>query len=171
MMPARGVRVMTLTLLALLLWLPAPAAQARITEPQVEALLEALDQAARSLKTDALMAHFADDAVITLEVPTADGQRRLRWSKTEYAKELDEGYKDAMDYAFERTETAIRIAPDGLSATVTATMIETLRTRDRLIRAVSRDEARLELRDGKLLVTRLDGVIIEFEQEETVEAV
>jgi len=171
MMPGRGVRVMTLTLLVVLLRLPAPLAQAQITEPQVQALLESLDQAARSLKTDALMAHFADDAVMTLEVPTPDGPQRLRWNKTEYAKELDEGYKDAIDYTFERTETAIRIAPDGLSATVTATMVETLRTRDRLIRAVSRDKARLELRNGKLLVTRLDGVIIEFEQEETAEAV
>jgi hypothetical protein len=50
-------------------------------------------------------------------------------------------------------------------------MTETLQTRDHRIHAISRDEARLELRDGKLLVTRLDGVIIEFEQQESVEAV
>lgn len=147
------------------------AGQARITEPQVTALLETLDHAARSSNTEALIIHFSDDCIITLEIPGPEGAHRFRWNKEEYARELDEGYKETEDYAVERTETAIRIAPDGLSATVTATVTETMRARHRIIRAVSREVARLELREGRLVVTRLDGVVLEFEQSEAVEAV
>lgn len=165
-----GRYVMCLTLLALLFWPAALLAQGRITEPQAQALLEALDRAAASQNTDALMAHFSDDCIITLEIPGPDGAHRFRWSKEEYATQLEEGYEETEAYTVERTDTTIQIAPDGQSARVTATVTEAIRTQTHLIHAVTKDEARLELRDGKLVVTRLDGVVLEFERQEAVDA-
>ncbi|MEW6323867.1 MAG: nuclear transport factor 2 family protein [Nitrospirota bacterium] len=158
-------------LAGLLLTAPAASAQSPITEPQVQALLQTLDQAAQSLDTDALMTHFADDAVVTLVVPGPDGHQTFRWDKEEYARQLDEGYQEIEEYRFERTDTAIQIAPDGRSARVTATMTETIRMRGQRIYAVTQDDARLELRQGRLMVTRLDGVVLEFERQDAVDAV
>lgn len=147
------------------------AGQAQITESRVKALLDTLDRAARSLDTTALIAHFSDDIVITLEAPGPEGPQRFRWNKQEYAKQLDEGYEDIEDYRFERTDTSIRIAPDGRTARVETRMTETIRMRGQRIFAVTRDKAQMELRDGRLVITRLDGVILEFEREDALDAV
>ncbi len=151
--------------------LPAGTAQAPMTEPQVRAFLDSMDRAAESLNTDAFMANFSDDCIITLEMPGPDGAHRFRWNKEEYARQLEESAEETEDYALERTDTAIELLPDGRSARVTMMITETIRTYSRAIHTVTKEETRLELRNGKLIVTRVDDVVITFEQRDAVDSV
>ena len=60
-------------------------------------------------------------------------------------------------YQLERKNTQVRISNDGNTATVTSDLYESLTVQQGTLRAVSSEVAILTLREGKLVVTSLEG--------------
>jgi ketosteroid isomerase-like protein len=138
-----------------LIALPSAAADVLTTE-RVEALLDAIDQASETRDVDALLMHMADNAEIHLKMPASEGGD-TRMSKKEYAAMTRMTFAMASDYSYRREDTHIDIAADGQSATVTDTTIERVVIMGQTINARAREEATIELIDGKPMIVRLVG--------------
>ena len=132
----------------------------KITEEKILSLLTSMDEAAIRQDVKALIAHMAPNVTIQLEIPGPGGKQTFRFNIKEYETHLKESFAQASDYKYKRTETNIEIAKDGQTARVTDTVLETVSIGGQTIRSETRETAMLELQNGKLLITALDGIVV-----------
>jgi hypothetical protein len=146
----------------LLLALPPSLAQqeSKITEAKILDLLKSMDEAAIKKDVKAIVAHMAPNAIIKLEMLGPQGKQTLRLNIKEYEAYLKQGYAATSNFNYKRTNTKIKISTDGRTARVTDTVLETMSMGGKTISGETKETALLELRNGKLFITAIDGVIV-----------
>jgi ketosteroid isomerase-like protein len=135
---------------------PAP----RITERQVRDLVEKATRAANARDVPVIMQTLADDANVVLDFRGPGGKRqRLRMNRDQYEAHAREGMRQMDRYSYKREKVDIAIAPDGQTATVKSQIREVAEYRGNTVVAAIDETATLALREGKLLVTAVHGVM------------
>ena len=135
---------------------PAP----RITERQVRDLVEKATRAANARDVPAIMQTLALDAKVVLDFRGPGGKRqRMRMNRDQYEVHAREGLRQMDKYAYKREKVDIAIAPDGQSATVKSFIREVAEYRGSTVVAAIDETTTLGLREGRLLVTAVHGVM------------
>jgi ketosteroid isomerase-like protein len=138
----------------------ADPAGPRITERQVRDLVEKATRAANARDVPAIMQTLADDARVVLDFRGPGGKRqRLRMSRDQYQAHAREGLRQMDKYSYRRDKVDIAIAADGQTATVKSQVREVAEHRGSTMVAAMDETTTLALRDGKLLVTAVHGVM------------
>jgi ketosteroid isomerase-like protein len=135
---------------------PAP----RITERQVRDLVEKATRAANARDVSAIMQTLAGDAKVVLDFRGPGGKRqRARMNRDQYEAHAREGMRQMDKYAYRREKVDIAIAPDGQTATVKSQIREVAEYRGSTVVAAIDETTTLALREGKLLITSVHGVM------------
>lgn len=137
----------------------SPGSHLKITESDIKTVLYEVEKATVARDIDGVIRHLAPFAVITLSLQTPDGLKGTQISRDQYRAELEKAYAQTVQYEYRRENTIIKIRDDGKEATVETDIREHIVLRDREMRTITREKAVLEIIDGKLLVTVLDGFV------------
>jgi hypothetical protein len=160
---ARIVRCFALACAFALALIPALAsaqAATRITEPQIRTLVDQVTAAANRRDVGTVVGTLAEDVVIKLDVRGPDGKRqRLKMNRAQYEAYAVSTMRALQKYSYKRDKLDIAIAPDGQTATVKSRAREVAEYQGNTIVAAVDDVTTLALRDGRLLVTEMHGVM------------
>lgn len=140
----------------------AAAADSKITEQQVTALLKTIDQEIVQQNNAGVLAHLAENVTIHLTMPGPKGPQTVTMNKAEYQSNLEQGAQSVSNYQYERKDTRIEISRDGRSARVTDKVYESVTLEGKTIHTVSRESTVFTLQSGQLLATSIDSEIIEI---------
>ncbi len=142
------------------------AEEAKIDEGQVKALLKAVDEACIKKDTAALMSKLTADAHVTVVIKGAQGKtNKLEWNRTEYEAQLKQAMAVMEDYQYERRDVKISIAENGLSAKATSNVFEKAAVRGRKVSTENHETATITIKDGKLLVEKLEDELVSMKSE------
>jgi hypothetical protein len=148
-------------LLAFVLLLPLTVysqTSSAITENQLTALVNSLDQAAKKGNIAGIIAPLSRDVKIKVSIVSPSNEEKvLTLTKSQYAFHTKTVLRQRLAYAYERKNTRFKIYEDGKTATVTSDVYETLTLKQGTVRAVSSEVAIVNLRGGKLFITSIDG--------------
>ena len=138
----------------------ADRAAPRITERQVRDLVEKATRAANARDVPAIMQTLADDARVVLDFRGPGGKRqRPRMNRDQYEAHAREGMRQMDKYAYTREKVDIAIAPDGQTATVKSQVREVAEHLGSTVVAAIDETTTLAMREGRLLVTEVHGVM------------
>ncbi|HSX89418.1 MAG TPA: hypothetical protein VLG17_15685 [Pseudomonas sp.] len=148
------------TLLLCMLLLGAPLAQAadRLTEENIGAMYAQLIAAAQDKNVEGVLEHMSDEVRIRIQAPSAMGGD-MEMDKRQYRELLTQGWDGVDDYRLEVEIQQIDITADGQSASVRDLTRETLRIQGSEVEASTLETATLQLLDGKVKFSRIDGII------------
>lgn len=140
--------------------LAADPAASRITERQVRDLVDKATRAANARDVPAIMATVAPDARIVLDFRGPGGKRqRMRMNREQYEAKARESLGQIGKYSYKREKVDVAIAPDGQTATVKSRVREVAEYQGNTVVAAIDETATLALRDGRLLVTEVQGFV------------
>jgi ketosteroid isomerase-like protein len=138
----------------------ADPAGPQITERQVRDLVEKATRAANARDVPAIMNTLADDAKVVLDFRGPGGKRqRLRMNREQYEAHAREGMRQMAKYSYKREKVDVAIAPDGQTATVKSQIREVAEYQGSTVVAAIDETTTLALREGKLFVTAVHGVV------------
>ena len=149
--------------LCLLVVLPATAdAQSltSITESDVHAMLDGIDKAAKKGNVAGVIAPFAPDIKIKIYLTKPKSNREVGTllTKAQFAAGLRLTFRRRLSYQYERRNTRVKIY-DEQTAMTTSEIYETIKLPDGTVRAASSEVAYISLRNGKLVITEIEGRI------------
>nr|WP_298167208.1 hypothetical protein [uncultured Pseudomonas sp.] len=148
------------TLLLCMLLLGAPLAQAadRLTEENIGAMYAQMVAAAQDKDVEGVLEHMSDEVRIRIQAPSAMGGD-MEMDKRQYRELLTQGWDGVDEYRLDVEIQQIDIAADGQSASVRDLTRETLRIQGSEVEASTLETATLQLLDGKVKFSRIEGVI------------
>jgi len=144
---------------------PAGAQGKGITEQKIQAMIKATERAIRNRDANGVGSILADDAIVTLKnMPGPDGPQTLNFTKKQYIQFLQASWELIKEHTYERRDVQIDIAGSGDIATVTDKVLETITTEDgAVIKSAIDEESILEMRDGRVEVISVEGVVRRFD--------
>lgn len=130
----------------------------KITESDIQAMLNSIDKAARKGNVDGVIAFWAPDIKIKMSVlnPGRTEEEEGTFTKDEFAARARRNMRRKLSYQYERRNTRIKIYDDE-TAMVTCDVYETLKLPEGTLRTASSEVAYITLRDGKLVITSIEG--------------
>lgn len=125
-----------------------------ITESDIQAMLNAMDRAARKGNVAGMIAPLAPDIKIKMSVlnPGSDEEQKATLTKDQYEFNARTNMRRKLAYRFERKNTRIKIYNEQL-AEVTSEVYEVIKMREGTLRGASSEVLYVTLRDGKLMIT------------------
>jgi ketosteroid isomerase-like protein len=138
---------------------PVAGAEAPLTEARIRSLCGEIESAVRRKDAQGVVRHFARDAVIRLVMPLSAGGQALELTVEDYARMLEDGWAMAGDSTYAVEDVVIAIGPDGRSAEVSDTTVESVKVQGRTLSSRTRERFGVELRAGRVVVTRLIGEV------------
>ncbi|PWT72087.1 MAG: hypothetical protein C5B46_07270 [Proteobacteria bacterium] len=133
---------------------PASATQApTLTSPQVQTLIDSLDDAIARRDVTAILAHFANDAAVEMELRLPQGLRIENFDKTTYAANLKETLAPGTAFSYQREKPRIVLSSDQHQAEVISTVHETIVLDRKRLQGVTRSRLLVEWREGRLQIT------------------
>ena len=153
------------TLLLCLLLVTAPLVQAadRLSEENIGAMYAQLIAAAQDKDVEGVLEHMSDDVHISIQAP-ADMGGGMEVDKRQYREMLTQGWDGVDDYRLKVDIQQIDIAADGQSANVRDLTTESMRIQGVQVQASTLETATLQLLDGKVKFSRIEGVIQPLDQ-------
>jgi ketosteroid isomerase-like protein len=147
-------------LLLCLLLVTAPLVQAadRLSDENIRAMYAQLIAAAQDKDVEGVLEHMSDAVHISIQAP-ADMGGGMEMDKRQYREMLTQGWDGVDDYRLEVDIQQIDIAADGQSASVRDLTTESMRIQGVPIQASTLETATLQLLDGKVKFSRIEGVI------------
>ncbi len=130
-----------------------------ITEDDVEAIMLEVEIATQNRDIDNVVKYMSPSVVINITVDAPQGTRKVRWSRQQYKKETKKSWAMISDYVYKRENDKISISDDGQSAVVESEVFESMSVQGQTLKAETHEKVFLEIIDGELLVTQLDGYI------------
>jgi hypothetical protein len=140
---------------------PSGASAERLTQPQVLALVQAVDRAAARMDWESRVAFLADDAVIDIRIRSSRNRGQATISKAEYRRLINEVRDKISSYALRREDVQVTIHPDGYRAEVESKLTERWQDPGGAMMATSRERWLVEVRGGRPRITALDAVMSE----------
>lgn len=153
------------TLLLCLLLVTAPLVQAadRLSEENIGAMYAQLIAAAQDKDVEGVLEHMSDDVHISIQAP-ADMGGGMEMDKRQYREMLTQGWDGVDDYRLKVDIQQIDIAADGQSANVRDLTTESMRIQGVQVQASTLETATLQLLEGKVKFSRIEGVIQPLDQ-------
>lgn len=130
----------------------------RITRSDVETLIAQTDAASQKRDVTAIGNYLSDNFSKYIELPMEEWDSAFRIDKDKYLSLITEGWKHTVSYSYDRTDTVINIAMDGQSADSNSTITEIFILKGKKITSKVREYAHYELENGRLLITRIEGL-------------
>lgn len=141
-----------------------PQSSQVLSRDEVDALIKEMDRAIDE-KSVKIMDPLLDESLkVTLKhVPLPDGKTGdMDMTKNQYLAVAQQAWAAAKSYEYRRTDLQIEMAKDSKSAAVSAIVHEKVVLPDQKIESKTRETVTVEKREGKAVVTVIDGEILEM---------
>ena len=149
-------RKMTAAAIALLL--PALTAAAQpMTSAQIEQVIAATDAASMNRDAGTLAGYLSERFEKRIDVPSEEWLASVKIGKQDYLEMINRGWDRVEDYRYQRDDTVIHIAPDGLSGESASTITEVSTVGGKTMTSKVREYARYEFEEGRPVITRIQG--------------
>jgi hypothetical protein len=135
---------------------PASAAE-KITIEQIQQVISATDAAARERNTPGIEKYLGENFEKKLEMRHGKWLATIKVRKDQYLAMIDEGWEDIDEYDYQRDNTVIYIAADGLSGESYSTITETVVNDGESMVSKVREHARYTLEEGTPVITHISG--------------
>jgi len=152
-------RLLTGTLVSVLLSLPVQAAD-QITDEQIQQVINATDAAAMNRDTAAIGEYLSESFRRMIEFRHKKWMAKVKLRKDQYMELLDEGWAKTGEYDYQREDTEIHIAPDGLSGQSSSTVTENIVQDGETMTSKFREYATYKLENGRPVITQVSGHIL-----------
>lgn len=149
-------RLLTTTAILVLLCFQLQAAD-RLTEAQIQQLIDATDTAARNRDAAGIGKYLSDGFERIIEFPHEKWMARVRLNKEQYLNLIDEGWTTTEEYDYRRDDTVIHLLPDGLSGMSYSTLTENVMQNGERMTSKFREHANYAMENGRLVITRING--------------
>jgi hypothetical protein len=149
-------RRLTGMLIATIVAFPAQAAD-RITEAQIQQVINATDAAAQERDTQGIGNYLGETFEKIIEFPHEKWMAKVRLDKQEYLGLIDAGWKTAEAYNYQRGRIVIYLMPDGLSGQSYSTVTENVTQDGEKMTSVFREHALYAIENGRTVITRISG--------------
>jgi hypothetical protein len=149
-------RLFTGTVVFLVLLLPAQAAE-RITREQIQQVMDAADVASMNRDATGIGEYLSDSFLKIVEFRYKKWMARVKVPKDKYLEIIDEGWAHVGSYYYQREDTEIHIALDGLSGMSHSTITEQMVQDGEQITSKFREYATYELENGRPVITHVTG--------------
>ncbi|MFZ5906337.1 MAG: hypothetical protein ACOYVJ_02865 [Nitrospirota bacterium] len=130
-----------------------------ITENDIRTMMQEVEAATLGKDLDGIMKHLAPFVVITVSMETPYGLQRIQMTRDQYREELKKTFAGLSHYEYEHDNDQITVAPDGRTAITETVVTEVLVVDGQESRTTTREKVYLEIVDGEILVSRIDGTI------------
>jgi ketosteroid isomerase-like protein len=152
------IQIGTYALIALCFLSSACQQKGTITEQQVRAFLDEMDKAAKNRDVDALVAKLSEDAEVKITTEGFGPAQTMSLNRDQYRDYSEQTFGLVRDYEYRRGHTVIEVDTDGQSALVADEIFETATIGGQVIRTIGRATSTLKLENGKLVITKSEGV-------------
>ncbi len=132
-----------------------------ITENDVREIMQDVEKASSNRDIDRVAKYLAPSVVITIEEQTPAGPMRMQMNRDQYISTLREVFSKTSEYEYRQENAVITIGSTGRTATVEADIFEHIVFQGVEKKTMTREKAQLELIDGKILLTSLEGSVRE----------
>lgn len=149
-------RLVTGLMVSVVLSLPVQAAE-RITDEQIQQVIDATDMAARNRDAAGIGEYLSDSFEKIVEFRYKKWMAKVKVPKDKYLELIEEGWSDSGDYDYQRDDTEIHIAPDGLSGLSHSTITENMVQDGEKMTSRFREYATYELENGRPVITHVSG--------------
>ncbi len=153
--PHKACLIVTLACLSL----SACSGKKTLTEQDVRAFYANLESALNAQDADDVLAQLSEDAKLSMQAPTLDGEQAIRMTKNDYAANLRQSFETLQDYIYHIDSLDIQIAADATSADVHTAITETMKIDGQGMQAGTKEHTRLELRAGKIQAVAVDAIV------------
>ena len=144
--------------IALSVSLSAPAQAAdRITEEQIQQVIDATDAAAMNCDNAGIGLYLSDSFEKIIEFQYKKWMAKVRLDKDEYLDLIDAGWSDIGAYDYQRTDTEIHITPDGLSGESYSTVTEHMVQDGKRMTSRLREYTTYAVENGRPVIIRVSG--------------
>jgi hypothetical protein len=133
-----------------------PAPETEITKEKVEAIISALEQAAKKKEMAVIVAYLAPDMKYKLE---GEGRPTRYANRAQYIEIIKLGFAVALDYVYMRKSLTVTIAPDGQSATAHTEAFEMLTLAEGTVAGHTTSLITFKIYKGKILIASMEGTI------------
>jgi phosphotransferase system IIA component len=140
----------------------SPGAQAaeRITPDHIRQVIAETDAAAKQRDVQGIGEHLGEKFSKGVEVSSGVMIESVQIDKQQYLQMIAEGWGTVDEYSYDREDTVITIAPDGLSGESNSTITETVVVNGEKMVSKVREYARYELENGKPVIVAIEGLTL-----------
>lgn len=150
------IRQLSGLLVSVLLALHVQAAD-RITEAQIQEVIDATDVAAQERDTEGIGKYLSENFEKIIEFPHDKWMARIKLDKKQYLVLIDEGWATAEAYDYQRGPTVIHLMPDGLNGQSYSTVTENVIQDGRKMTSRYREHALYTIENGMTVITQISG--------------
>jgi ketosteroid isomerase-like protein len=134
---------------------PGPGEIGRVTREQALAFMSSFDKALARWDFERVIEHFADDALIQVQVKAQRSGGSGTVGKAEFRRLLRESKDSFWDYRLQRTIVDVKLMSDGSQAEVESDLTEWWKDPGGAVTAKSRETYTIEMRAGGPRATAL----------------
>lgn len=150
MLPVRALLLFTLCFSSV--WLQA----SELSQPQIKAVVKAVERATNALDAEALANTMADDVVIEFDITMLGESQVVRATKEEYVEVLTETWSRLEQYNHRRSNMDIKLAGD--HAVVSARVHESMVIDGHKVDGTSREKMVIRMVAGQPKITKVYGL-------------
>lgn len=137
---------------------------AKLTEADIQQALTRIEQATQQKDSTVLEQLLAPQAQIVIDMRAVDVPEPLQLNKSQYLQLVRSGWAQASTrHHYVRSNTRIHLAPGGKTATASATIQETATVQGQTMTSTTDEVASFSLVDGKLQVTKVQGIVLSMQ--------
>lgn len=130
-----------------------PAYAQNITQQQIKTMLDAVSTAANQRDANAIASLLSDNVRIKILISFNGRQTLNTPNKQQYLVMLKQTWNSLQSYSYQRQNTTVYM--QGKSAKITADIIESMSHNGQSITTKAKEQAVIELVNGKLLITKV----------------
>ncbi|OGW36558.1 MAG: hypothetical protein A2Y97_03350 [Nitrospirae bacterium RBG_13_39_12] len=130
-----------------------------ITETDIKNIMNEVETATLNKDIDSVVKYMAPSVVIDITVQTPFGPQRHRWSREQYKTETKKVLSMTSHYEYKCENEKITISDDRQSAVVETDVVEVMVIQGQRNETTTHEKTTLEIVDGKILVTKIEGNI------------
>lgn len=137
---------------------PGPGAVGKISREQALAFMASFDKALARVDFDRVVEHFADDALIQVQVKSQRSGGSGSIGKAEFRRLLREAKDSFWDYRLQRNVVEVRLTSDGSQVEVQSDLTEWWKDPGGAMTVKSKETYTIEMRAGRPRATALHVV-------------
>lgn len=149
-------RPLTTAAIVVLLSFPVQA-QDRITEEQIQQVIDATDAASMSRDAEGIGKYLSDSFVRIIEFPHDKWMAKVKLNKDQYLDMIGEGWATTEEYDYRREDTVIYLLPVKLTGKSYSTVTENVMQNGERMTSRFREHAFYALENGRPVITRISG--------------
>ena len=132
--------------------------KSKITEQDIEKIINNISKATEDKDTEKIVSYFDDNVKITLDMPPKMGGK-ISMGKKQYEETLSLSFFSMTSYNYEVKDKEIKIDPSGMKANVKSNVLEEVTANGILVNSETEQDMDLAIINGKILITKLYGKV------------